>query len=93
MASTDLRRIPGVGPSIEGDLLAAGVRRVDDLVGRDPQELYARICTHQGMQVDRCVLYVMRCAVYYAETPSPDPELLKWWSWKARSHPREDAQG
>ena len=89
MGSTGLRSIPGVGPSIEADLQGIGVRRVEDLVGRDPGELYARICTRQGVQVDRCVLYVMRCAVYYAETPEPEPELLKWWAWKARSHPRE----
>jgi Pathogenicity locus len=88
-APTELRRIPGVGPSIEGDLLAIGVRRVSDLVGRDPRELYARVCAHQGAQVDRCLLYVMRCAVYFAETADPDPALLKWWAWKARAHPGE----
>jgi hypothetical protein len=91
MAKTELQRIPGVGPSIEGDLLAIGVRRIDDLVGRDPQDLYERVCARQGLQVDRCLLYVMRCAVYYAEHPDPDPELLKWWVWKGRPHPREKA--
>jgi len=33
---------------------------------------------------DRCLLYVFRCAVYYAST-SPelyDIEKLKWWNWK-----------
>lgn len=89
MSRTELRRIPGVGPAVEGDLLAIGVRKVSDLAGRDPQELYARICAHQGAQVDRCMLYTMRCAVYYAETPDPDPELLRWWAWKDRTHPRE----
>jgi hypothetical protein len=28
------------------------------------------------------VLYVFRCAVYFAETPQPDAERLKWWHWK-----------
>jgi len=80
--STDLRAIPGVGPSIEADLIALDVHSVEALRGRDPEELYARLCVHQGQVVDRCVLYVFRCAVYYAEAEEHDPELLKWWNWK-----------
>ncbi|NMB56563.1 pathogenicity locus, partial [Candidatus Beckwithbacteria bacterium] len=30
---------------------------------------------------DRCLLYVFRCAVYYAKG-GRDPEKLKWWNWK-----------
>lgn len=87
----DLREIPGVGPSIARELQAVGVERVSHLRGRDPRELYERLCLHRGVTVDRCVLYVFRCAVYYAETPDPDPELLKWWRWKDREHPGERA--
>lgn len=81
-AHGDLRTIPGVGPAVERDLHALGVHAVRDLRGRDPERLYARLCTHQGVRVDRCMLYVFRCAVYFAETPDPDPELLQWWKWK-----------
>jgi hypothetical protein len=35
-----------------------------------------------GQHVDRCVLYVFRCAVYFASESKHDPELLKWWNWK-----------
>jgi len=28
------------------------------------------------------LLYVFRCAVYFAENKNPDPEKLKWWNWK-----------
>ena len=77
-----LRVIPGVGPSIAQDLYDLGVREVSDLEGLDPQELYVGHCTQVGQVVDRCLLYVFRCAVYFAETPDPDPELLKWWSWE-----------
>jgi hypothetical protein len=34
------------------------------------------------MDVDRCMLYVFRCAVYYATNKKHDPKLLKWWNWK-----------
>lgn len=78
----DLRRIPGVGKSIAVDFWDLGLRSVDDLRGRDPEALYADMEALAGRHVDRCMLYVIRCAVYFAETPDPDPELLKWWSWK-----------
>jgi len=78
----ELRRIPGVGASIADDLWLLGIRSVGDLRGRDPQELYDRFCVLQGMHVDRCMLYVLRCAVYFASHERHDPERLKWWNWK-----------
>ena len=78
----DLRRCPGIGPSLARDLRSLGVASVDDLRGRDPERLYAELCALQGCAVDRCVLYAFRCAVYFAETPDPEPRLLQWWHWK-----------
>ena len=77
-----LRGIPGVGKKTAYDLVMVGIRSVSDLVGRDPEELYGALCERTGKKVDRCMLYVFRCAVYYASTERPDPELLKWWAWK-----------
>lgn len=84
-----LQRVPGVGPSIAADLEALGIGRVHDLEGRDPNQLYETLCSQRGERIDRCVLYVFRCAVYFAETGRPDRELLKWWHWKDRLHPNE----
>lgn len=78
----DLQRIPGVGPSIARDLCAIGIHSVAALRGRDPEELYRRLCDHTGKAVDRCMLYVFRCAVYFASNAVHDAELLKWWHWK-----------
>ena len=77
-----LETIPGVGPSIAIDLRDLGCRKVGDLRGRDPEVLYRDLIALRGEHIDRCVLYVFRCAKYYAEEPRPVPELLKWWSWK-----------
>ncbi|HKV83557.1 MAG TPA: helix-hairpin-helix domain-containing protein [Ktedonobacterales bacterium] len=82
LALRELRQIPGVGMSIAQDFLAIGIRRIADLRGADPDDLYARICAYQGAQVDRCMLYVCRCAVYFAAGAPHDPDLLKWWNWK-----------
>ncbi|MGD2215875.1 MAG: helix-hairpin-helix domain-containing protein [Gemmatimonadales bacterium] len=78
----ELQRIPGVGPSLARDLRDLGVRGVADLHKADPEKLYRRLCTLRGAPVDRCVLYVFRCAVYYAGHREHDAELLKWWNWK-----------
>ncbi len=79
---TDLQRAPSVGPSIERALLDLGVQGVSDLRDRDPDELYVRLCALRGERIDPCVKYSFRCAVYWACTPNPEPELLKWWNWK-----------
>jgi hypothetical protein len=78
----EFQRIPGVGKSISQDLWNLGLRSVQELKDQDPEELYLKICTYQGTQVDRCMLYVFRCAVYYASNEQHDSELLKWWNWK-----------
>lgn len=83
----DLQTIPGVGPSIAKDLRDLGIRRVADLRGRDPERMYARINAKRRVTQDRCLLYVFRCAVYFASTPRPRPSLLKWWAWKDRKSP------
>ncbi len=78
----ELQRIPGVGPSIAEDLRAIGIARLADLKGTDPERLYSRSNAKRGMVQDRCLLYVFRCAVYFAETPRPNPKKLDWWAWK-----------
>ena len=81
-ALRELRQIPGVGESIAEDLWQLGIRSINDLRGKDPEDLYLKHCAQKGGPVDRCTLYVFRCAVYYASTERPNPELLKWWNWK-----------
>ncbi len=78
----DLQRIPGVGKEISEDLRNIGIRSVQDLKGRDPESLYQELCEFESTKIDRCMLYVLRCAVYYASNIEHDPRLLKWWNWK-----------
>ncbi|MBF0528794.1 MAG: pathogenicity locus [Deltaproteobacteria bacterium] len=84
--STDLLSIPGVGPSLAQDLRDLGIRQPDDLKNRDPQRLYEELCRVRGAHIDRCVLYVFRCAVYFVSEAAPDPEMLFWWKWKDRQY-------
>jgi len=88
----DLQTIPGVGPSIAQGLYDLGIHQISDLTGKDPEKLYEHSCDLAGTKIDRCLLYVYRCAVYFASNPKPEPEKLKWWNWqdkkKAGSNPR-----
>ncbi len=81
-ALKELRTIPGVGKSIALDIYDLGFRRVADLRGKDPEKLYRNLMKMRESHIDRCVLYVFRCAVYYASTARPRPEKLLWWNWK-----------
>jgi len=82
VSNSSLESVPGVGPKTAGDLRELGLNEVADLQGRNPEALYRELCGLRGRRVDRCVLYVFRCAVYYASRSEHDPELLKWWNWK-----------
>ncbi|XPV77186.1 MAG: helix-hairpin-helix domain-containing protein [Desulfovibrio sp.] len=81
-----LSTIPGVGPALSAELYDLGYRDVSDLCGESPEHMYERLIALHGCHVDRCVLYVFRGAVYFAESVENsremEPEKLKWWNWK-----------
>ncbi len=81
---TDLRKIPGVGERTRESLINIGIRCVEDLKDKDPEELYEMDCKVKGFKEDRCQLYLFRMAVYYAENKIHDKEKLKWWYWNDR---------
>ncbi len=81
-AVNELKQIPGVGDKLAEVLFNLGIHSVRALKNRNPENLYRKLCDNKGIPVDRCVLYVFRCAVYYASNEKHDPERLKWWNWK-----------
>jgi hypothetical protein len=83
----ELMQIPGVGKSIANDLLKIGITSVKELRGKQPELMYDKSNMVAGKIQDRCLLYVFRCAVYYAETKPErqNPEKLKWWNWKDKN--------
>ena len=70
--SSDLKTIPGIGKNIEQHLHHIGIETVEDLRGKDPEELYLKDCLFK--------------AVYYAEHETHEPEKLKWWYWKDKEY-------
>ncbi len=80
-ALQDFQGIPGVGIRVAEDLWELGYHSSEDLRNQDPQEMYDKLCKLQKTKVDRCMLYVFRCAVYFVNEQNHQPELLKWWRW------------
>ena len=84
---TDLLTIPNIGEKTKQSLQKIGIRYMEDLKGKDPEDLYAKDCIIKGFQEDRCQLYLFRMAVYYAEHTVWEEEKLKWWYWKDKTYP------
>lgn len=82
MYTEELKSIPGVGEKIALELIELGFTKVSDLKNKNPEKLYEELCRIRKRYMDPCVLYVFRCAVYFASNTVHDPELLKWWNWK-----------
>ena len=55
---------------MEQHFRSLGICTISDLIGKDPEQMYLQDCARQGVSVDRCMLYVYRMAVYYAEHKS-----------------------
>lgn len=85
----NLKTIPGVGKSIAQDLLNIGIKRVSDLKNKNPERLYKKMNEYYGIKQDICLLYVMRCAVYFASSPRHEKKKLNWWYWK---NPKDNAR-
>ncbi len=83
MQQDELQLIPGVGEKIARELRKIGITKVSDLKRRNPERMYLRLMEKAGGPIDRCVLYVFRCAVFYAKNPDcKNRAQLQWWNWK-----------
>lgn len=81
MKKHPLHGLRSIGPASLKDFDLLGVTSLDDLSGRDPQELYDALCRLKGQKVDICCLDVMHCAVAQARNPHLPPEQRDWFWW------------
>jgi hypothetical protein len=80
-----LTAIPNVGPAVARKLLALDVHGVDDLRGRDPEDLFERLCALEGRRHDPCLLDTFTAAVAYADGGPARP----WWEFSRERKARE----
>lgn len=79
--ASDLRKIPGVGEKIEKKLMNLGYNSISDLKNQSPEEIFQRYQERYG-KACKCLLYVYRLAVYYANNETHEAEKLKWGYWR-----------
>ncbi len=83
-AISKLKTLPGVGKRIASDFWRLGIKSIADLQKWDADELYKCNNELKGKVENRALLYIMRCAVYIANTPKEkqEPDKIIWWNWK-----------
>ena len=79
--NSPLMRIPNIGVVTVRNLLDLGFREIHELAGRAPEVLFADLAKTK-LNIPQSRLYSLRMAVYFAETPDPDPLKLTPWAWK-----------
>ncbi len=81
VALAEFQQLGSIGPKCAQDLVLLGMRRIADLAGRDPNELYRRLCELTHTRQDPCVEDVLRCAVAQADHPNLPAEWREWHRW------------
>lgn len=81
-----LQKIPSIGKACSLDLWNIGIRNISDLAGQNPRLLYDKLNSYSGLAHDICMLYTLRCAVYYATEDNHEKEKLNWWYWKDKNY-------
>jgi hypothetical protein len=75
--SDPLTTIPNVGQAVALKLRRLGIERPGDLRGRDPDELFERLCALDGHPHDPCLLDTFSAAVWFADGNPARP----WWEF------------
>jgi hypothetical protein len=76
---TKLEQLPNVGKATAGDLRLLGITTPAALVGRDPYELYHRLCDITKQRHDPCMIDVFIAVVRFMEGADATP----WWHYTA----------
>ncbi len=72
-----LEELPNIGRVIAADLQLIGIHHPNDLIGKDPFQLYDELCEISGRNHDPCVIDVFMSVVHFMEGGEP----LPWWSF------------
>jgi hypothetical protein len=79
-----LRGLISVGPAIERNFHALGIRSVAQLAKHDPHKLYLRLERLTKRHQDPCVLDTFQAAVAQARNPRLPAHKCKWWYWSRK---------
>jgi len=71
----ELQPMRHLWPGIERDLIRLGVNSLEELCGRDPEELFKSYCAEARQAYDLCVRDTFTSLVAFAKTGEP----RAWW--------------
>ena len=78
-----LTDLPNIGKAGASDLQLLGIASPEDLVGRDPYQMYEELCSATGQIHDPCVIDVFISITRFMAGEDARP----WWSYTAeRKH-------
>ncbi|MEA3491245.1 MAG: helix-hairpin-helix domain-containing protein [Campylobacterota bacterium] len=72
-----LEALPNLGKAISSDLRSIGISEPKHLIGKDPFDLYDKLCIKKGKHIDHCVIDVFMSVVDFMEGEEPQP----WWKF------------
>ena len=75
----DLVDVPNIGTSIAGDLKILGIRRPQDLIGKDAYHMYDELNRITRKRHDPCLLDTFIAAVRFMSGEKAKP----WWAYTA----------
>jgi len=74
---SNLEDLPNIGKSMAANLRLVNIKHPQDLIDKDPYQLYDKLCSVTGKQHDPCVIDVFLSVVDFME--SGDARL--WWEY------------
>ena len=81
METRKLKDLVSVGKAFLRDFEKLGIHSVEDLKGKNADELFEQLQVITGMRQDPCVHDTFRCAIAQAENPNLPDEQKQWWYW------------
>ena len=72
-----LTDLPNIGKAMENDLLAIGINRPSQLIGKSAYEMYKELCSKTGSKLDPCVLDVFLSITHFMNGDAPK----QWWKY------------
>jgi hypothetical protein len=76
---SQLEELPNIGKAIAGDLRLIGIEQPQDLIGKNPYQLYDDLCHATGKKHDPCVIDVFLAVVDFMNGGKAKP----WWKFTA----------
>lgn len=74
-----LTDLPNIGKASAADLQLLGLRSPQDLIGRDPFQMYEELCDRTGQRHDPCVIDVFMSITRFMAGDDARP----WWDYTA----------